>query len=123
MMPNKTILHKVAQKVEGVGVVGVKKLPSRDLVLQLKERGGKDILTKRSAWLKQGAPSAHIIPDLYPMLVHGVQISSVKTTDQKAAIQHIESQNAILHLGLYVKCASWPRGVQNSGKRYSSLTV
>ena len=30
--------------MEGVGVVGVKKLPSRDLVLQLKERGGKDIL-------------------------------------------------------------------------------
>jgi hypothetical protein len=35
--------------VEGVGVVEIKKLPSGDLVLQLKERGGKDILAKRSA--------------------------------------------------------------------------
>jgi hypothetical protein len=34
--------------VEGAGVVGVKKLPSGDLILQLKERGEKDILAKRS---------------------------------------------------------------------------
>jgi hypothetical protein len=35
--------------VEGVGVVGVKKLLSGDLVLQLKERGGKNILARLSA--------------------------------------------------------------------------
>jgi hypothetical protein len=35
--------------VEGAGVVGVKKLLSGDLVLQFKERGGKDILARPSA--------------------------------------------------------------------------
>jgi hypothetical protein len=35
--------------VEGVGVVEVKKLLSKDLILQFKERGGKDILAKYSA--------------------------------------------------------------------------
>jgi hypothetical protein len=35
--------------VEGVGVVKVKKLLSKDLVLQLKEKGEKNILAKRSA--------------------------------------------------------------------------
>jgi hypothetical protein len=35
--------------VKGVGIVGIKKLPSGDLILQLKERGEKDILAKRSA--------------------------------------------------------------------------
>jgi hypothetical protein len=104
-------------------VVGVKKLPSGDLVLQLKERGGKDTLTRRPALLEQVAPSAHIVPDLYPVLVHGVRISNIKTTDQKAAARHIELQNATLHPGLCVRRASWPRGIQNSGKRYSSLTI
>jgi hypothetical protein len=66
MMPNKT------QKVKGVGVVEVKKLSSGDLILQLKERGGKDILAKRSAWLEQVAPLVHIILDLYPVLVHRI---------------------------------------------------
>jgi hypothetical protein len=57
------------------------------------------------------------------VLVHGVRISNIKTTDQKAAARHIESQNATLHPGLCVRCVSWPRGIQNSGKRYSSLTI
>jgi hypothetical protein len=63
------------------------------------------------------------MPDLYPVLVHGVQISRVKTTDQRVAARHIESQNASLHPGLCVKRSSWPRGVHTSGEKYSSLTV
>jgi hypothetical protein len=35
--------------VEGVGIVGVKKLLSGNLILQLKERGRKDILARHLA--------------------------------------------------------------------------
>jgi hypothetical protein len=39
---NRTIVEKVVEKGNGSGVVGVKKAPSSDIVVQLKEQAGKD---------------------------------------------------------------------------------
>ena len=69
------------------------------------------------------APSARIIPDLYPVLVHGVRISRVKTTNQKEAIKSLKEQNSKLYPRLKIARAVWPRGVLNSGKEYSSLIL
>ncbi len=46
---NHTILEKVAGKEREAGIVGVRKLPSGDLVVQLKDREGKQTL----AWRRQ----------------------------------------------------------------------
>ena len=78
---NAAILQQVVKKTDNAGVVGIKKLPSGDLVIQLKEQAGKEVLARRSAWLEQVAPSAKILPDLYPVLVHRVWISNVTTID------------------------------------------
>jgi hypothetical protein len=120
---NHTILEKVATKEREAGIVGVRKLPSGDLVVQLKEREGKQVLANRRRWLQEVSPSARIIPDLYPVLVHGVRISRVKTTNQKDAIRSLEAQNGKLHTGLKIARVAWPRGVGKTGKEYSSLTV
>jgi len=120
---NNTILRKLAAKEQETGIMGVRKLPSGDVVVQLKDKEGKQSLVKRKQWLQEVAPSARIIPDLYPVLVHGVRISRVKTTNQKEAIQSLEEQNRKLHTGLKIARVAWPRGVHNSGKEYSSLTV
>jgi hypothetical protein len=55
---NHTILEKVAAKEQEVGIVGVRKLPSRDLVVQLKDREGKQTLTYQRWWLEDVSPSA-----------------------------------------------------------------
>jgi hypothetical protein len=38
-----TILQRVVRKTESAGVVGIKKFPSGDLVIQLKEQAGKEV--------------------------------------------------------------------------------
>ena len=103
---NNIVLNKVARKAEGVEVVGVKKLPSGDIVIQLKERQGKEKLAARSAWLSSVAPSARVIPDLYPVRVHGVWVLNINTTDQKKATKLLEIQNSSLHPGLAIARAS-----------------
>jgi hypothetical protein len=57
------------------------------------------------------------------VLVHRVKVSRVKTINQKEAIQSLETQNNKLHTGLKIVQVAWPRGVSNSGKEYSLLTV
>ena len=121
-MPKVFPLRVLPIKCE-VGVVGVRKLPSGDMVIQLKDRDGKQALAGRRRWLNEISPSARIIPDLYPVFVHGVRISRVNTTNQKEAIRSLESQNSKLHTGLKIVRVAWPRGMGKTRKKYSSLTV
>jgi hypothetical protein len=120
---NAAILQQVVKKTENAEVVGIKKLLSRDLVIQLKEQAGKEVLAWRSAWLEQVALSVKILSDLYPVLVHGVRISNVKTTDQAAAARDLEFQSVSLHPGLCIQRLLWPRGIQKTEKLYLSLTI
>ncbi len=112
--PNNTILQRVLQGAKGAGVVGVKKLQSRDVVVQTKDWVGS------SAWLVGVASSAQVIADLYPVMVHGCRLSNVKTTDQQEVIKSFIDQNRNLHPGLPICQVAWPRGAQGSGKRFSS---
>jgi hypothetical protein len=57
------------------------------------------------------------------VLVHWVRISNVKITDQAEAARDLEFKNVALHPGLCIKRLSWPRGIQKTGKLYSSLTI
>jgi hypothetical protein len=104
--PNNTILQRVLQGAKGAGVVGVKKLPGGDVVIQTKDRAGRESLAQRSAWLEGVAPSARVIADLYPVMVHGCRLSNVKTTDQQEAIKSLIDQNRNLHPGL--QFVEWP---------------
>jgi hypothetical protein len=49
---NRTIVEKVVEKGNGSGVVGVKKLPSGDIIVQLKEQAGKEKLVRSQQWLE-----------------------------------------------------------------------
>jgi hypothetical protein len=123
MVANHTILEKLAAKEQETGIVGVQKLPSGDLVVQLKDKEGKQTLANWKQWLQEISPSARIILDLYPVFVHVVKISRVKTTNQKEAISSLEAQNSKLHTGLKIVQVAWPCGIGKTGKEYSSLTV
>ena len=86
-----------------MGIVGIRKLPSGDVVVQLKDKEGRQALAGQRRWLQEVAPSARIIPDLYPVLVHRVRISRVKTTNQKEAIKSLKARNGKLHTGLKIE--------------------
>lgn len=123
--PNNIILQSVVEKTRtDAEAVGVKKLPSGDIVIQMREREGKEALSRQSAWVTQVSASAKILPDLYPVLVHGVRLSKVDTTKQSAAARDLEYQNASLHPGLRIERVAWPRGIRkDQQKKSSSLTV
>jgi hypothetical protein len=121
--PNSTVLAKVVAGTGEAGVVGVRKFPSGDILVQIKERAGKESLVRRTKWLQGVAPSARIVPDLYPVLVHGVKVSRINTADQKRAVELLQEQNTKLHGNLRIARVSWPRGIYGSGKVYSSLTI
>jgi hypothetical protein len=70
---NRTIVEKVVEKGNGNGVVGVKKLPSGDILIQLKEQAGKEKLVRSQQWLEQVAPSAKLVPDLFQLWCMGLE--------------------------------------------------
>lgn len=121
--PNSEILQRVVQKIRGAGVVGIRKLPSGDIMVQTKEQEGKVTLGKGSVWVESIAPSARTIPDLYPVMVQGVLLKNVDTIKQKEAIKLLEDQNRTLHPGLAIQRVAWPRGIHRTGKHRSSLIV
>jgi hypothetical protein len=94
--PTNIVLPRVAAGSRGAEVVEVRKFPSRDILVQTKERAGKESLVQRTKWLKGVAPSTRVVPDLYPVLVHGVKISRFNTADQKEAIKLLQEQNTKL---------------------------
>jgi hypothetical protein len=58
------------------------------MLIQVKDGEGKQTLEGRRKWLEGVAPSAQIVQDMYPVLVHSVKISGVKTTNQKRQSSH-----------------------------------
>jgi hypothetical protein len=120
---NRTIVEKVVEKGNGNGVVGVKKLPSGDILVQLKEQAGKEKLVRSQQWLEQVAPSAKLVPDLYPVMVHGVRMSNINIADQRQTNRKLEEQNHTLHPNLKIVRTTWARGAGAGGKARASLLV
>ena len=120
---NRTIVEKVVEKGNGSGVVGVKKLPSGDIIVQLKEQAGKEKLVRSQQWLEQVAPSAKLIPDLFPVMVHGVRMSNINIADQRQTNRKLEEQNRTLHPDLKIIRTTWARGAGAGGKARASLLV
>jgi hypothetical protein len=58
-------------------VVGMEKLPSGDILAQLKEQAGKKLIRSQQS-LEQVAPSAKLVPDLIPVMLHRVRIRCTK---------------------------------------------
>jgi hypothetical protein len=100
---NSTILQQIVQKADNAEVVEVKKLPSRDLVIQLKEQTKKKVLNQRSAWLEQVALSVKVLLDLYSVLVYRICVSKVDTTKQTETAKDLELQNTALYSGLCIR--------------------
>ena len=69
------------------------------------------------------AASTQAVRPWKAVLVHGVEIQNVDTSDLKAAIRHLIEQNKALHPGLEILKVNWPRKVYKSGKKFLSVIV
>ncbi len=78
---NNIILQRVLQGAKGTEVVGVKKLLSRDVIIQTKDRAGRESLVQYSAQLEGITSSIQVITDLYLVIVYSCCLSNVKTID------------------------------------------
>lgn len=109
--PNKEILQKLVKQIgEEAGVVGVRKYPSGDLAIQLKDqKDKKEVEGKQKEWTKVVAKSAKILPTLYPVFIHGVRVKALDLADQRTTVQKLQDQNRTLHPGAKFLKAAWLR--------------
>jgi hypothetical protein len=72
-------------------------------------------------WLEGVAPSAQVVLDLYPMLIHGVEILYINTADQQGATELLQEQNTKLHGNLQFLGSPGLGGSMEKAERYIHL--
>lgn len=109
-------------------IIAARELKSGDISLQMASVEAREALEKEEAWLKNLAISTKILKQSFPLLVHGVCIAAVDTTDQKKVIEEISRKNRVLHPGLEIRKITWPKWATREKapgvpKKYSSLLI
>jgi len=121
--PNTDILEKINQHFPSPKAIGVRRLPSGDMVIQTSTRETKEALTNKAQWITELGSSATVLPDLFPVFVHSVKVRNVDTTDHEKAVEYIRTQNQSLHPDATFVRVAWPKRVLTDGRIYSSLIV
>ena len=119
---------KTSQLPNTQQIIAARELKSGDISLQTASVEAREALEKEGTWLKSLADSTRILRQSFPLLVHGVCIAAVDTTNQEASIKEIVRKNQILHSGLEIMKISWPKWatkekIAGVPKRYSSLLI
>lgn len=109
-------------------IVAANRLKSGDILLQVTTAEARETLERETSWLSEKYKSARVLRKSFPVMVHGVKISSVKADDLVATQGRIEEDNQILHPGLEIVGVRWISSAlrpaaNRTRKRYSSLVV
>jgi len=102
--------------------VGIKRLPSGDLIVQTPHEEAKKVLQDNQKWLVDLGKSGAILRDRFPVFVHSVRVDNVDQDEDKAK-QHIQSENRTLHPDLRIVRMAWPKSTAIKQKKYSSLIL
>ena len=81
--------------------VGIKRLPSSDLVIQTIHKEAKKALNNNQKWLVDLGKSRAILQDRFPVFVHSVRVDHIDTDETKAKL-YIQAENKSLYPGLRV---------------------
>ena len=81
--------------------VGIKRLPSSDLVIQTIYEEAKKTLNNNQRWLVDLRKSGAILQDRFPIFVYSVQVDHIDIDKTKAKL-YIQAENKLLYLGLRV---------------------
>jgi hypothetical protein len=121
--PNRVILSKInSYFTTGAKMAGIRRLPSRDIILQAIGREAKETLVRDTKWLSVViGKSATIIPERFSVFVHSVKVTNVETTDQEKALKKAQEDNETIHPGVKILRVAWPK--KALGRTYSSMIV
>ena len=102
--------------------VGIKRLPSGDLIVQTPHEEAKKVLQDNQKWLVDLGKSGAILRDRFPVFVHSVRVDNIDQDEDKAR-QHIQSENRTLYPDLRIVRMAWPKSTAIKQKKYSSLIL
>ena len=102
--------------------VGIKRLPSGDLIVQTPHKEAEKVFQDNQKWLVDLGKSGAILRDRFPVFVHSVRVDNIDQDEDKAR-QHIQSENRTLYPDLRIVRMAWPKSTAIKQKKYSSLIL
>lgn len=104
-------------------VIAAKQLRSGDVVLHAATSAEADTIKQTAEWVKVLGTTARVVKPTYGVLMHGVRTNqeTINTSNQETAIEKMESENALLHLGAKITFVGWL--TQGGQKKTTSFLV
>jgi hypothetical protein len=97
-------------------VLAARRLPSRDVTVTADTAETKEQLERDSSWLLAVSQTAEINRRKFPVMVHGMRVSSVDCSNQENAIRQILGQNRHLSSRIEILRVQWPKKAVRLGK-------
>jgi len=121
-LSNKAILDDINKLFLAPRAVGIKRLPSGDLVVQTPTEDDRKSLIANQKWLTNLGSSGVVLLERFPVFVHAVRIANVDS-DETKAIQYLKDENRTFFPDLSIVRAAFPKSALTGTKTYSSLIV
>ena len=103
-------------------VVGIKRLLSRDLVVQALTKDDHKSFIANQKWLASLGSTREVLLERFLVFVHAVRITNIDS-DETKAIQYLKDENRTFFLDLSIVRAAFLKSALTSTKTYSSLIV
>lgn len=119
--PNKEVTEALRRTAPTV--IGINRLASGDVRVTTNTPAERRKLQDDTTWMKVLGESAAVSRRTYRVMVPGVRMRAVDTSQQEEAIQHLQTINAGLHQELKITRVGWSTRATREGKTFSSLSV
>jgi len=100
----------------------LRKLPSKDLILQITSIKAKKILIGNIKWLKS-VFGARVQVKTYLVIIYGVKKTAVKPGSEQEAVGSLKKQNTLFYLRFKIHKAAWPKAAIQSNKTYGLIIL
>ena len=121
-LSNRAILDSINSHFLTPRAVGIKRLPSGDIVVQTSSEEDRKSLETNQKWLTSLGSTGTVLTERYPVFVHAVRIENINLDEQKA-IQYLKDENRTFLPNLSIIRAAFPKSALTGAKKYSSLIV
>lgn len=116
-------VNQAMKKEKQGAIVAARQLKSGDIMLQAASQDAKNGIQQATEWLKALGQEAEMVKPSFPILVHGVRISSVDTENCKKTIEAFRAENHSILQQSSINRISWTKKHHETGKTHSSLVI
>jgi hypothetical protein len=109
-------------------IIAAHRTRSGDVVLNTVSVESRKKLEQEEEWARMVYPSAQVLKQTFPVIVHGVNKSTIDVANAIGTIQRLNKENASLHPGNKIVALSWPKmasrlTAEGKEKTVSSLLI